>query len=227
MSDSNAFGYMRPGHASSEFERTMFRAQRLIAKIRTMMPVRIVKVYKQDGKTVATRGEVAGAGFVDVQPIISQVDGRGQKTDHGTIYHIPYTRSYGGDFAIIADPVKGDVGYITVGDRDSSSFNDTIRQGDTRNVTPGSSRRYDVANSVYIGGVLNKAPSQYITATDQGITIADKNGNKITMDSSGVTITANNIKLIGTVFLGGDTNVATHHVSIDTAPTSTVVFAKP
>ncbi len=201
---------MLPSHNNSEFNRTAFQAQQMKAKTRTMIPVRVVKVYKQDGKTEAKRGEVAGAGFVDVQPVVSQVDGAGTRMDHTTVYHIPFTRAYGGDFAIISDPVKGDIGYIHAADRDISVFKDQIRQGDEKLVLPASQRRHDMTDSLYMGGVLNKTPKQYLTASDSGITITSgagsvtitaKNGNKVVLDNSGnVQVTPGSGKI---VYLGG------------------------
>src|SRR5712691_3898806 len=158
MSDDLGAAFMVPADFSSELTRTAFQSDQSTHKLRTLVPVRVVKVYKQDGKTAAQRGEVVGAGFVDVQPIISQVDAEGKKIDHGTVYHIPYRRLYGGDFAIICDPVKGDIGHISCSDRDTSVFDDTVRQGSTQNVLPGSRRSHDMADSVYLGGVLNNAP---------------------------------------------------------------------
>lgn len=205
MSDTNSAegtdgtGQMLPPHNNSEFNRTSFQTRMMQSRVRTTIPVRVVKVYKQDGKTKAVRGEVAGAGFIDVQPVISQMDGAGQRVDHTTVYHVPFARIYGGDFALIADPVVGDIGHIHVADRDTSTFEDTIRQGDTRLVLPSSQRRHDMADSHYVGGVLNNPPKQYITVSDSGITIADKNGNKIVMDANGVTITPakSTIKIVG------------------------------
>jgi hypothetical protein len=208
-SGGGGFGYMVPGHGASEFERTTFRAERMMAQIRTSMPVRIVKVYKQDGKTEAKRGEVAGAGFVDVQPIVSQVDGKGQKQEHVTIYHIPYHRNYGGDFAVISDPVKGDIGHIQIADRDTSAFEDTITQGSDKTVTPSSRRRFSPSDSHYVGGVLNKAPKQYITAMDGGIEITSTSGSVTVKDKSGSFVVLDgkgNVQVKpggGMVFLGG------------------------
>ena len=197
----SGFNYMVPQDGGSEFARVAFQSKRLMAQIRTMLPVRVVKVYKQDGMTEGKRGEVAGAGFIDAQPVVSQVDGKNQRLDHVTLYHIPYTRIYGGDAAIIMDPVKGDIGYIKVSDRDISAFKDQIRQGSDKLVLPGSRRRHDMSDSLYVGGVLNNTPSRYITFSDNGITIKDKSGASIVWDSSG------NIQVIPasgkTVFLGG------------------------
>lgn len=178
-------GQMMPPDGGMEFNRAAFQSKRLFTRIRTMIPVRVVKVYKQDGKTTATRGEVAGAGYIDAQPCVSMVDGKSQKMDHVTIYHIPYTRIYGGDASIINDPVVNDIGYIHVSDRDISAFKDQIKQGSTQLVLPGSQRRHDLSDTLYVGGVLNNTPKQWITFTDTGIVIHDVNKNEIILDNSG------------------------------------------
>lgn len=211
---SSLFGYMVQENSGSEFNRAMFQGRRLTAQMRQMTPVRIVKVYAADGKTAATRGAVAASGFVDVQPIVSQVDGKGQKQDHTTIYHIPFSRNYGGDAAIIMDPVVGDIGHIHPADRDISAFKDQVTQGgSTQTVLPGSQRRSSFSDSVFIGGTKNGTPKQYITFTDQGMTVVDKNGNKIECTSSGMKLTPaggtvtiqGNLKATGSVVAGNGT----------------------
>lgn len=192
MSDTLGFGYMIAEHGGGDFNEVGAHVERALSRYRTMMPVRVVKVYKQDGKTTATRGEVAGAGFIDAIPMVSQVDGMGQKMDHGTVYHIPYTRNYGGNGAVICDPVVGDIGWIQCADRDISAFKDQIKQGSTNPVLPGSRRRYDMSDTLYVGGVLNNAPAQYVTFQDAGITIHDVNNNQVVMNKSGITITDTN-----------------------------------
>lgn len=188
---SGGAGYMVPGNTAIEHERSSFRADRTMANVRSLIPVKVMKVYKIDGTSTKTQGDVEPAGFVDVKPLISMVDGQQQKMDHGTIYHIPYVRSYGGNAAIIMDPVVGDVGYIKAADRDISSFKDGMAGGSsTSSYTPNSRRRHDMADSVYMGGLLSQAPKQYITfKSDGSVVVVDKNNNTITMNSSGVTIT--------------------------------------
>ena len=187
---STNYGYMLEEHNGSEQNATQFQIERMMAKYRTMLPVRVMKVYASDGKTTATRGAVAGAGFVDVQPVVSQVDGQGQKQDHGTVYHVPYTRMYGGNAALIMDPVVGDIGFIMCADRDISAFKDQITQGTQTNVLPGSLRRFDMADSLYMGGVKNNAPKQYDSYSNTGITKQDVNGNTHAMSPSGINHTA-------------------------------------
>lgn len=194
MSDtSSGHGYMNKEDAATEFNTDQFKIESQTTHTRQMMPVRVVKVYAADGKTAATRGAVAAAGFVDLQPVISQVDGEGQKQDHGTIFHVPYHRHYGGDAAIIMDPVVGDIGTHHVADRDTSAFDDQITQGgNTQTVLPGSQRRSNMSDGVYVGGVKNATPKQYISFSDNGITVTDKSGNTIVMTASGTTITDKN-----------------------------------
>lgn len=212
---------MQQTNTGSEYERASFRHEREMAKVRSLIPVKVMKVYKIDGTSTKTQGAVEQAGFVDVMPLISQVDGAGTKQDHETIYHIPYVRSNGGNSAIIMDPVVGDTGYIKCADRDISAFKDGMASGsNTSTFTPNSRRRHDLADSIYMGGILTKKPAQYITFPEKGITITDANnntivlssdgvsitdktGNKIVMDSNGVTITASTIVLNGNVKLGG------------------------
>lgn len=230
-------GQMDPADAGGQFNVTAFIVRQMMSKMRTMVPVKVIKVLAQDGQTTATLGAVAGAGFVQVQPMISMVDGGGNTTPHGTIYNIPYTRVYGGVNAVICDPVVGDIGYMHVADRDISSFKKNAVQGNQQQggstassptmqgagaISPGSNRRFDMADGIYVGGCLNQTPKQYVTFQSNGITIADKNGNTVVMNQKGITltddngntivmesgdvnITANNIYLTGTVYLGGKT----------------------
>jgi hypothetical protein len=197
-------GYQEPLHGNSEVNRTTFLHDRAMAAVRTMMPVKIIKIYKGNQyppQTQALQGEIATAGFVDVQPVVSQVDGGGQSMQHSIIYGIPFMRMYGGTNALIMDPVKGDIGYITVGDRDVSAFwKSAVGQGqngglggNTNNTTsassagpgtsgaggilPASRRRFSPSDSVYVGGVLNQKPKQYVTFMSNGIQFSDSNGN--------------------------------------------------
>ena len=59
---------------------------------------------------VTNDGGVEPVGFVDVHPMVAQVDGKGQPTPHGVIYGLPYIRVQGGSNAVILDPQVGDIG---------------------------------------------------------------------------------------------------------------------
>jgi hypothetical protein len=180
------YGQQTPHDTTSPLAEILFIIRQMLARMNTMKVVRVVAVHNVGG--------LAPTGTVDVQPLVSQVDGNNNAQPHGTVPGITYFRLQGGTNAIICDPAVGDVGYVIVSDRDITN----IKVGQSTSVTPGSYRRNDLADGVYIGGILNQAPKQYIQFTSSGITVSDSNGNQIQMGSSGITITGN-ITVSGTM----------------------------
>lgn len=147
------------------------------AQLARMGTMKLVKI-----KAVTSAGEKAIAGMVDVQPLVNLVDGiLGSSMEQGTIYSIPYFRMQGGKNAFIMDPVVGDIGFAVISDRDISAVKE---KKDVAN--PGSARRFSPADSIYVGGILNDVPDQYITFTSTGIKVEDKNGNIIETKSDGI-----------------------------------------
>ena len=144
-------------------------------------------------------GGVAVAGTVDVQPLVSQIDGGNNVQPHGIIPGIQYFRLQGGANAIICDPVVGDIGYVVVSDRDTTN----IKNGQSSPVTPGSFRRNDLADGVYVGGILNQKPTQYIQFTATGMIWMDQNGNSITSGPTGVVMQASTVNVIGVLQVNG------------------------
>jgi Phage protein Gp138 N-terminal domain len=128
-------------------------------------------------------GGIAASSIVSVQPMVSQVDGQGNATPHGTISNIPVLRLQGGNNAVIIDPVVGDIGILACASRDISSV-----KANQAVSNPGSLRAFDPADGIYIGGVLNKAPTQYVLFSQSGIKIVDANNNVIETKAAGVSI---------------------------------------
>lgn len=198
MSDLGA-GQQTPFDPNSDLSTIQFIVRQMLERMDTMKLVKVVAV-------TGGGGAIAKAGTVDVQPLVSQIDGSGNAIEHGTIHKIPWWRVQGGTGGIISDPKVGDVGYVIVADRDSSS----VKGADL--VTPGSRRTHDIADGVYVGALFSEAPEQYIAFSDDGMTITDKFGNKIEMTSTGVKITPvaagvtimGNLTLTGNLQLGGD-----------------------
>jgi hypothetical protein len=150
-------------------------------------------------KSVTNAGEVKETGTVSLQPLVNQVDGQGNATPHGTISNAIYFRYGCKDGAIICDPVVDDIGIMLSASRDISSVKANKAQAN-----PGSSRRFDPADSIYLGAVLSAAPGQSIAFTSTGIKIADKNGNAIQLKEGGIFITGNvvvqgNLQLSGNI----------------------------
>lgn len=167
---------------TSEWNQMDFAVRQILAGVKTAELV-LVEAVRPPG------GELAPVGFVDVRPMVAQLDAKGQAVPHGTIYNLPYTRIQGGANAVVIDPQPGDIGIAVFCGRDISSVKQTKKPGN-----PGSLRKFDWADGVYIGGTLNGTPTQYIRFTAEGIEI---------VSPSTVTIRAPDMLLDGDVMVTG------------------------
>lgn len=154
-----------PEDSASDFAARQFQINQTLARVRTMVLVKVMAI-------AGGAGAIAAPGTVNVQPLVKIIDGQGNVSSHGTIFNIPVFRLGGGTNAVICDPVVGDVGWMAVADRDSSVVVKTKAESQ-----PGSRRKFDLADGVYMGSILSGVPTQYITFTETGIKMADKNGN--------------------------------------------------
>jgi hypothetical protein len=168
-------GQADPNDSASDFNSVEFHVRQLMAQLDTMKLVEVQAVHP---------GQNGAPGTVDVLPLVNQIDGNGNATPHGTVFGLPWFRLQGGVNAIVIDPVVGDIGYVVASDRDISAVKSSGAQAN-----PGSLRKFDIADGVYVGGCLNAAPTQFIQFTDSGITIQDKNGNAIVMSANGIAVT--------------------------------------
>ncbi|WP_446471178.1 phage baseplate protein [Xenorhabdus stockiae] len=125
-----------------------------------MGTVTICRVEKTHG------GGVGPVGYVDILPLVQQVDGAGNIYQNATVYNVPYFRYQGGENAIILDPKVGDLGFCFTASRDISKVKRT-----KNSAPPDSKRKYDMADSLYLGGLLNGTPSQFIHFLESGIDI--------------------------------------------------------
>lgn len=189
MADEGGYGQQAPGDASTEFLRISFIIRQALGLVRTMIPVKVI--------SCTNAGALTTVGFVKVQPLVNMLDGIGQATEHGIINKVPYFRLQGGSNAVILDPVAGDLGHMIVADRDISSVKE--KKGIAN---PGSLRKHDLSDGIYMGGILNAAPDQYVQFTSTGIVIADKNGNKMEMKSGSIDFTTVAIRVNGNVIAG-------------------------
>lgn len=220
MSTEGYFGTQNPQSRGSEFNAMEFVITQFLNKRNYTTLVQVM--------AVRNAGEVSPVGFVDVQIMINQVDAQGQSMPHGIVNNIPYMRLQGGTNAVIIDPQVGDIGLCTFADRDISSVKAT------RSISnPGSMRRADIADGLYMGGFLNSAPQQYVRFSASGIQIHSPTA--IRMDapeielnapvvkinaSTSTTITTPQFKVIGASTLDGPvamTSTATAATSF-TAP---------
>ncbi|MDC9591130.1 phage baseplate protein [Xenorhabdus sp. XENO-10] len=146
----------------------------LIGKMGTVTICRVEKVRG---------GGVAPVGYVDILPLVQQVDGAGNIYNTATIYNVPYFRYQGGANAVILDPKAGDLGFCFTASRDISKVKRV-----KGSAPPESKRKYDMSDSLYIGGLLNGTPSQFIHFLENGINVVstgeiNMKGTKIILDA--------------------------------------------
>ncbi|RKS87343.1 hypothetical protein DES39_0564 [Orbus hercynius] len=117
---------------------------------------------------------------VDIKPLLLGETTDGEIIESSVIYNVKYMRIQSGSSAIIIDPTAGDIGLVSVCDRDISIIKETKTFA-----TPGSGRIHSLSDSIYLGGVLNRTPTQYVKFTADGIEIYSP--TKITATAPSVT----------------------------------------
>jgi hypothetical protein len=177
---------------ASEVGRLNYIIRSSLAKVRTSMPVQVI--------SVTNTGGLSPIGYVNVQPLVSSVDGNGELWPKGIIYNVPYMRIQGGANGIILDPAINDIGIATVCDRDISTVKNvgnSINSATGHNFTssPGSNRKTDMSDMVYLMTIIGAAPTQYVQFSSAGITITSP---------TTVTINATDIKINGKLTVVGD-----------------------
>lgn len=133
-------------------------------------------------EVLAVRG-VAPNLVVDILPLVTRTDPSGAMIDNSPVFNVPVWRLQRGDSAVIMDPVAGDIGLATICDRDNSIVRINRKQS-----VPGSKRTHSKSDAVYLGGVLNGQPSQFIEFADGAINITTP--NPVNINCSSVNITA-------------------------------------
>lgn len=164
-----------PADAASEVGRMDYIIRSALSGLRTAIPVKII--------SVTNTGGLSPIGKVSVQPLVSAVDGDGKAWEHGIIHNVPYMRIQGGTNGVILDPAVGDVGIATVCDRDISTVKNTGAVA-----APGSNRKNDMSDMVYLMTIIGAAPTQYIQFNSSGITIHSP--NKVTISAPNVEVNA-------------------------------------
>jgi hypothetical protein len=178
------YGTQDPGDIASDFnERAYHIESTQEEQIRLGQYVQVViGPYDANGNAIAP-GTIGPIGYVDVQPMVNQIDGQGNATPHGAVKRLCYMRYGGANGAIISDPVKGDIGHMVCSDRDLSSVKAT---GAVAN--PGSRRKFDMADGTYYPQPIAGAPIQGIAYTSTGVVYFDRSGNTITTSSTGYVV---------------------------------------
>lgn len=162
-------GFAGLGDVNSEWNRLQFAIRSVMNQMATTTLV-LVKAVRAEGDGFA----------VDVQPMVAQVDGAGNAVPHGIIHAMPVWRVQGGNSAVIVKPAVGDIGVAIFASTDISGVK---RSGAP--TTPGSARRFDWADGVYLGGLLMAAPTQFLRMDEEGVTITAADGLPVTINAPG------------------------------------------
>lgn len=193
---------------ATEYALIQFVVQQLLSRVATCTMVRVVACSNDGG--------LSPVGTVDVQPVINMIAGDESAWAHGQLFKLPYIRAQGGSNAIILDPKPGDVGLACFASRDISAAKSEsgvahIKAADPQapGVNPGSARQFDMSDGLYIGGLLNGTPTQFVQFNDDGIRIHSPilvrvEAPEIELEAdTAVTITAPDIALDGDVTVSG------------------------
>ncbi len=213
MSDTRAYlGRADSTTQGSDFTSHQFQIDQSLAQIRTGIPVEVVRApYDANGKAIPVGSPVA-IGFIDVKPLISQIDGYGNVTEHGTVYGVTYHRYASSNGAFINDPGMGDQGHLAIADRDTSTTKST-----NATAAPGSRRKFSLNDGTYFGQTQgSKAPTQYFAWLTKGFNFVDAFGNTLVGTANGVLINGALIKLNGDVVSKHGTSLDTHQNTLVT-----------
>lgn len=131
----------------------LFIITKLLRQIHTADLVKVLAVYPTAGKV----------GFVDVQPLVLDQDTNGVVIAQTPIYKIPYFQLQGGHSAVILAPAVGDIGLAIFAERDITNVKATQKES----AAP-TDRVFNTADGLYVGGVLNADPTQWVKFNPAG-----------------------------------------------------------
>ncbi len=197
-------GMLRISDLWGDFNNVAFAIGQAIAKIQTVMLVQVVSCTNEGG--------VSPVGSVNVLILVNQQNSAGIGITEGQLVNLPYVRIQGGANAVIIDPQPGDIGIALFASRDISSVIATKKQAN-----PATFRMYDFSDGLYLGGVLNGVPTQYVQFSESGIAIVSP-GN-ITLQGNivlngPVAQSGGDVSMGGSLTTGGD--VIANGISLDT-----------
>jgi hypothetical protein len=187
MTSTSGYSQQGPDDSASDWALRQLQINQILARVRTMVLCQVTKITPGEGSPPPP-------GTVSVIPLVKIIDGQGNVSSHDSIQNIPVWRVGSGDGQIICDPKVNDIGWLAVSDRDISVVKETQAQSQ-----PGSRRKFDMADGVYMGSILSGAPAQYVWFGEDGITLADKNSNEIVTDATGISINGLKINQSGQV----------------------------
>ena len=180
-------GVLRSSNQMSKASQQEFIVEQMTKGMMTAMPVIVKFVNDPDNE------------LIDVMPLISQENAKGDSVEHDLIYNVPVARLQRGNSAVIMRPKVGDMGLVVFASQDITIFKKTKKASKA-----GTFRRHDWADAIYIMGLCNTPATQFIEFNDDNITITTPkliiNGNiEMTGDIKTTGTIENNDKQIGSV----------------------------
>lgn len=185
MGDRKNYGALYETDNQSDWSELQFLIQRTLMQVNTFLPAQVLSV---------SGGGVAPVGMVQVKIIVSQLAGNNETVDNPTIANVPYVRIQGGKNAVIIDPRPGDIGVACFCQRDISAVKRSRKAA-----PPGSHRTFSLSDAIYLNGILNGKPEQYIKFDESGIEVYSP--TDITMIAPTVTINASKQATVDTPLL--------------------------
>lgn len=160
--NDGVYGQEKLASGNSELNALDFLMKQILGRMNVGTLVKVMAIHGP-----SSLDSIQPVGFVDVLPLVNQIDGAGNPTPHTTVYNIPFFRSQAGSNAFIVDPEPGDIGFCVFADRDQSSVKSVLAPAN-----PGSYRRFDFADGFYFGSWMHgSAPVRFTIITDDGIRI--------------------------------------------------------
>lgn len=170
QSNNQQHFYQPPSSNTSDAEAFAFNFHRLLSS----------KFFVELVKVTAIHGEAPNL-TVDILPLLAQVDPTGALIETSVIYGAPVFRLQRGSSALVMDPVPGDIGLALICDGDT-----TIVRANREPSVPGGRRLHSRSDAIYLGGVLNGQPTEYIQFLGSRIKVVTP--GQLTVEAPGGTI---------------------------------------
>lgn len=225
MSDDGHPGQLSPFDQANEFNERVFFWKQQLNLCETATLVQVTKI------TEANDGSVEPIGFLSALPLVNMLDGAGKAFKHVAVQNLCYSRLQSGTKAVIMDPKVGDIGVAVFASRDISSVKKNKAQAN-----PGSRRRFDMADGIFLFTVLGAKPTSWLRFYDEGIEVSPdegktkfvltagkieatlEGGERITVEAGKATVKAATILLDGAVQITGTVSgldgTGTLHVNV-------------
>jgi phage gp45-like len=147
---------------------------------------------------------------IDVKPLVCRADPYNNSISNSVVYGVTYLRWQCGGSAIIMDPVAGDIGLLLVTDRDSSAVRLSRLEAQ-----PTTKETHSRSDGVYLGGLLNMNPTQFIELKNGSINITTPDSVNISCKDAiinateGITLDTPLAKFTGDIIDNASSNKST------------------